>query len=42
VNANVAHDHGFFVGNHPRDLREEIATLREVLDRAAVPSHLHV
>ena len=20
VNANIAHDHGFFVGNHPRDL----------------------
>jgi CDP-6-deoxy-D-xylo-4-hexulose-3-dehydrase len=37
VNANVAHDYGFFVGNHPTDLTTEISTLREVLDRAAVP-----
>ncbi|MBI3262607.1 MAG: DegT/DnrJ/EryC1/StrS family aminotransferase [Acidobacteria bacterium] len=36
VNANTAHDHGFFVGNHPKDLTREIACLREVLDRAAV------
>ncbi|HAL46191.1 MAG: DegT/DnrJ/EryC1/StrS family aminotransferase [SAR202 cluster bacterium] len=36
VNANLAHDHGFFVGNHPRDLTVEITRLREVLDRAAV------
>lgn len=35
VNANIAHDHGFFVGNHPRDLTTEIATLHDVLDRAA-------
>jgi CDP-6-deoxy-D-xylo-4-hexulose-3-dehydrase len=34
-NANIAHDHGFFVGNHPRDLTTEITRLREVLDRAA-------
>jgi CDP-6-deoxy-D-xylo-4-hexulose-3-dehydrase len=34
-NANLAHDHGFFVGNHPRDLSAEIARLREVLDGAA-------
>jgi CDP-6-deoxy-D-xylo-4-hexulose-3-dehydrase len=38
VNANIAHDHGFFVGNHPRDLTAEITRLREVLDRAAVAS----
>jgi CDP-6-deoxy-D-xylo-4-hexulose-3-dehydrase len=38
VNANVAHDHGFFVGNHPRDLRPQIERLREVLDRSAVTS----
>ena len=37
VNANIAHDHGFFVGNHPRDLTKEITMLRSVLDRAAVP-----
>jgi CDP-6-deoxy-D-xylo-4-hexulose-3-dehydrase len=37
ANANLAHDHGFFVGNHPRDLTVEITTLREVLDRAAQP-----
>ena len=34
-NANLAHDHGFFVGNHPTDLRPQIERLREVLDRAA-------
>lgn len=38
VNANIAHDHGFFVGNHPRDLATELTRLREVLDRAAVPA----
>ena len=36
VNANLAHDRGFFVGNHPRDLAPQIDRLREVLD-AAVP-----
>jgi CDP-4-dehydro-6-deoxyglucose reductase, E1 len=35
VNANIAHDRGFFVGNHPRDLTAEIERLREVLDGAA-------
>jgi len=35
VNANVAHDRGFFVGNHPRDLRAQIERLRSVLDLAA-------
>jgi CDP-6-deoxy-D-xylo-4-hexulose-3-dehydrase len=34
-NANVAHDQGFFVGNHPFDLRPQIERLREVLDAAA-------
>jgi CDP-6-deoxy-D-xylo-4-hexulose-3-dehydrase len=38
VNANVAHDRGFFVGNHPRDLTPQIQRLREVLDRATVHS----
>ena len=33
-NANFAHDYGFFVGNHPRDLRPELENLYEVLDRA--------
>ena len=37
VNANIAHDRGFFVGNHPRDLTPQIERLRQVLDRAAVP-----
>jgi len=36
VNANIAHDRGFFVGNHPRDLRPQIERLRQVLDRATV------
>jgi CDP-6-deoxy-D-xylo-4-hexulose-3-dehydrase len=35
INANIAHDRGFFVGNHPRDLTAEIHRLREVLDAAA-------
>jgi CDP-4-dehydro-6-deoxyglucose reductase, E1 len=30
-NANAAHDHGFFVGNHPRDLRPELDDLFSVL-----------
>ena len=38
VHANTAHDHGFFVGNHPRDLTAEITRLREVLDTAAAPA----
>jgi len=38
TNANLAHDQGFFVGNHPRDLTSEITSLREVLDRAAQPA----
>ena len=29
--ANLAHDHGFFVGNHPRDLSVELAKLHQVL-----------
>jgi len=37
VNANIAHDRGFFVGNHPRDLTPQIERFYEVLDRAAVP-----
>jgi CDP-6-deoxy-D-xylo-4-hexulose-3-dehydrase len=34
VNANIAHDRGFFVGNHPQDLTPQITRLREVLDDA--------
>jgi len=34
-NANLAHDQGFFVGNHPFDLTAQIERLREVLDQAA-------
>jgi len=34
-NANLAHDTGFFVGNHPFDLAPQIERLRDVLDRAA-------
>jgi CDP-6-deoxy-D-xylo-4-hexulose-3-dehydrase len=37
ANADLAHDHGFFVGNHPRDLTAEITHLRAVLDEAAQP-----
>ena len=35
VNANIAHDHGFFVGNHPMDLTPQVERFREVMDRAA-------
>jgi CDP-6-deoxy-D-xylo-4-hexulose-3-dehydrase len=31
-NADLAHDHGFFVGNHPYDLSAQITRLREVLE----------
>ena len=34
INANTAHDHGFFVGNHPVDIRLQIEKLWEVLDGA--------
>jgi CDP-6-deoxy-D-xylo-4-hexulose-3-dehydrase len=34
-NANLAHDRGFFVGNHPHDLRPQIERLCAVLDAAA-------
>lgn len=34
-NANLVHDAGFFVGNHPFDLTPQILRLREVLDIAA-------
>ena len=33
-NADLAHDLGFFVGNHPFDLSAQINRLHEVLDRA--------
>jgi len=35
VNADIAHDRGFFVGNHPQDLTPKIERLREVLDAGA-------
>ena len=34
ANADIAHDHGFFVGNHPRDLSPQIERLHDVLTRA--------
>ena len=34
-NATLAHEHGFFVGNHPYDLSAEIGQLRQVLDGVA-------
>jgi CDP-6-deoxy-D-xylo-4-hexulose-3-dehydrase len=33
-NALIAHDHGFFVGNAPIDLKPQIDSLRDVLDHA--------
>jgi CDP-6-deoxy-D-xylo-4-hexulose-3-dehydrase len=34
ANADLAHDAGFFVGNHPFDLKPQIDRLHDVLDRA--------
>lgn len=34
-NANIVHDFGFFIGNHPRDVRREIEHFRTILDSAA-------
>lgn len=34
VNANIAHDHGFFVGNHPKDIRKELDHLHNILTGA--------
>jgi CDP-4-dehydro-6-deoxyglucose reductase, E1 len=34
VNANIVHDRGFFVGNHPSDLTAQLIRLRDVLDEA--------
>ncbi len=33
TNANLLHDHGFFVGNHPKDLTVQINKLHQVLDQ---------
>lgn len=33
-NANLAHDHGFFVGNHPLDLTPQIERFHDVLTNA--------
>jgi len=32
-NADIAHDRGFFVGNHPFDLSEQISRLRDILNQ---------
>jgi CDP-6-deoxy-D-xylo-4-hexulose-3-dehydrase len=33
-NADIVHDYGFFIGNHPFDLSEQIRKAHQVLDRA--------
>ena len=33
-NANTAHDYGFFVGNHPFELKQQLNKLAEVLNIA--------
>ena len=33
-NADIAHDYGFFIGNHPFDLSDQIRRAHAVLDRA--------
>jgi CDP-6-deoxy-D-xylo-4-hexulose-3-dehydrase len=35
VHADTAHDRGFFVGNHPRDLSRQITHFHKVLTQAA-------
>jgi CDP-6-deoxy-D-xylo-4-hexulose-3-dehydrase len=35
TNANIAHDQGFFVGNHPHDVTPQIRRFHEVLAKAA-------
>jgi CDP-6-deoxy-D-xylo-4-hexulose-3-dehydrase len=35
VNAHIAHDYGFFVGNHAFDLSKELHLLKDVLDKTA-------
>jgi len=32
-NADIAHDNGFFVGNHPVDIRDKIDYLNETLKK---------
>ena len=32
TNADIAHDYGFFVGNHPFDLTPQIKRVHEILD----------
>jgi len=32
-NANIAHDHGFFVGNHPYDITDHLKRLHATLDK---------
>ncbi len=36
-NANLVHDRGFFVGNHPRELRAELDLLRGTVDECLGP-----
>jgi CDP-6-deoxy-D-xylo-4-hexulose-3-dehydrase len=31
-NAEIAHDYGFFVGNHPFDLTPQLKRVHEILD----------
>jgi CDP-6-deoxy-D-xylo-4-hexulose-3-dehydrase len=33
-NADIAHDYGFFIGNHPFDLSDRIRRAHAILDRA--------
>lgn len=36
-NADIAHDFGFFIGNHPYPLEKKIKHLYQVLDKSATP-----
>jgi CDP-6-deoxy-D-xylo-4-hexulose-3-dehydrase len=39
IHANTAHDHGFFIGNHPYDVRDDIKRIHRVLDEATCQQH---
>ncbi|MBS0607711.1 MAG: hypothetical protein JSR57_12240, partial [Verrucomicrobia bacterium] len=34
--ANIAHDHGFFIGNHPTDVRNDLKRIHKILDEATM------
>ncbi|MBM3184135.1 MAG: DegT/DnrJ/EryC1/StrS family aminotransferase [Chlamydiae bacterium] len=37
INADIAHDYGFYIGNHPVDIKPQLLVVREILDKIASP-----